>query len=293
MPEWRKPTSANAACACSLILVLALHWPLLSTFDEKGAPLRLLAAYDVVLACLGVLMRALSNAKTGALPFIHSCSRRGPVRGFLCYLHLVQTLHLHLCVRVESTYVRFASALLTTSPWWMDRRGGWTIVMRGKSTFGDAVDDRGSTSTSISSLFVSHVAHLHGLFFALNLSVALSHFREADTNSRVVALPHFRWYWWCLHATTSADVLLQPLVDRGHLPAALLPWLTAASVLPAAVFALPVLAEHVSLVGFSASLVLWCWRQHKAASNFAIALVFTEVYEVAGLLASRYNLVDV
>ena len=91
---------------------------------------------------IDVRIQALFRAKTGALPFWHACSRlkHGNVRGFLSWLNLVQAVHLHACARLEgSVWTRMASAALTTLPWWMDRRGGWTIVLRGPSTFGESV----------------------------------------------------------------------------------------------------------------------------------------------------------
>lgn len=285
----RRRSSPLLLCGGALVAWLLLYQPLVGRYESP--PLLVLAAYDLTLAALAVLVRALSNAKTGALPFLHACSRRGSVRGFLSYLNLVQTIHLHLCAVLDSTHLRFACALLATSPWWMDRRGGWTLVLKGKSTFGNAVD--ASVGASIGSLLISHVAHLHCLFFGLNLTVALSHFRGDYAPNRLIDQPHFRRYLWWLHATTSADVLLQPLVDRRTLPPAVLPWATAASVLPAAFFALPILAEHVSVVGALTSFLLWCARPHCCLSNFCIALVFTEVFEVSSLLAMRYSLVDV
>ena len=85
-------------------------------------------------------------------------------------------------------------------------------------------------------------------------------------------------------------VLLQPLVNRRRLPGKFLPWATAASVVPATLFALPVLAEHVSEVAATASFLLWYLREHRAFSNFAIALGFTQTFEVVSLLVHRYSL---
>ena len=293
-------TCAGAA----LIGWLSLFWPIermsasLPYAHGLGvtSPLAL-AGYDIVLAFLAVLLRAFSSAKTGALPFWHACSRlkHGNVRGFLSWLILVQAIHLHVCAYfgAHSVTFRMASALLTTLPWWMDRRGGWTIVLQGKSTFSEVVNNENSYSdTSTLGLLLSHVLHLHGLFHGLNLTVSLSHFSDLRDNHKVVYQPHFRLYWFWLHLTTSADVLLQPLVDRRLLPHSLLPYITGASVVPACLFALPVLAEHVSVHGAAASFMLWWGREHRAFSNFLLSLAFTEIFEVVTLLANRYSLVD-
>ena len=254
-------------------------------------PLPVLAVYDVILAALGVLVRALSSRKTGNLPFFHACSRKGTVRGFLSLLNLVQAIHLHFCAAFDSTLSRMLSALLTTVPWWMDRRGGWYIVLRGSSTFGETNSVEAASTRSAGSLLISHVAHLHGLFFGLNLTVALSHFRDDPGTNRIVDLGHFRCYWLWLHAATGCDVVFQALVDRQWFPSVVLPWANAACSAPALLFALPVLGEHVSEVGAAASFLLWYLRENRALSNFLICLVWTEVYEVTALLVSRYNLV--
>ena len=269
-----------------LLLFVPLHMHL------ESMPLYVLTLYDVVLALLGVFTRASSNAKTGALPFWHACSRKGNARGFLSWLHLVQAIHLHVCVRTESCPMRMLSALLTTLPWWMDRRGGWTIVLRGASSFGDIVNDGSSSRTSTLSLLLSHVLHLHGLFYGLNLTSALSHFADAMDNRFIVLLPHFRLYFVFLNLTCAADVLLQPLVDRRLMEPRALPVLLGVSVLPACVFALPVLAEHVSWHGAVFSFALWWGREHRALSNLAIVMIFTEVLEVVSLLVARYSIVD-
>ena len=280
-------------CRCVFAAWLGLFFPLHAHL--ASAPLWALCVYDVTLAWLGVLMRAFSSAKTGALPFWHACSRlkAGNVRGFLAWLHLVQAIHLHACARLETRlYVRMVLALLTTIPWWMDRRGGWTIVLRGASSFGEIVNEQPTNSSTLS-LLLSHVFHLHGLFHGLNLTCALSVFAEAPGNHNVVDLAHFRLYWFALNVTTSADVLLQPLVDRRWLSPRVLQAVLAASVLAAAVFALPVLAEHVSVHGAIASFVLWWGREHCAFSNVLIALGFSQAFEVVSLLANRYSIVDV
>ena len=192
-------------------------------------------------------------------------------------------------MRVETVSLRMIGCLLTTMPWWMDRRGGWTIVVHGESSFGKTVSEQ-PKGTSVQSLLVSHVAHLHGMFFGLNLTCALSHFRESFPE-QVVNLPSFRWYWWCLNLSTSADVLLEPLVSRQLISRKALTWMTAASVIPAALLALPVLAEHVSEVAATTSFLLWYMREHRAFSNLLVCLVFTETFEIASLLAHRYSLI--
>ena len=57
---------------CCWMLVLP---PVLLLRGAPPVPEWALAVYDVVLAGLGVLVRAFSSAKTGALPFWHACSR--------------------------------------------------------------------------------------------------------------------------------------------------------------------------------------------------------------------------
>jgi hypothetical protein len=240
----------------------------------------------------------------------------------------VQAIHLHVCARLEaSTALRMLSALLTTLPWWMDRRGGWTIVMKGSSTFSEIVDAEPKNGSTLS-LLLSHVLHLHGLFHGLNITCALSHFAGAPEHG-VVELAHFRLYWLSLVATSAADVMLQPLVDRKMLPPSAplpdrthrararsasarptpdarrptsdavpargrraLPYLLGASVLPAVVLALPMLSEHVSFISTAASFALWWGREHRALSNLALALAFSQLYEIVALLAARYSLVD-
>ena len=138
----------------------------------------------------------------------HTCCRFAIHR-----LLVVQAFHLHVCARCESYVPRMVSALLTTVPWWMDRRGGWTIVLRGASSFSEIVNDQ-QHNTSTLSLLLSHVIHLHGLFHGLNLTAALALFIDQTSHYRVVALPHFRLYFVCINLSCAADVLLQPLVDR-------------------------------------------------------------------------------
>lgn len=72
-----------------LLLWLALFVPLQFVFSDV-VPLWMLTVYDVVLAGLGVLVRAVSSAKTGALPFWHACSRlkHGNARGFMSWCAL-------------------------------------------------------------------------------------------------------------------------------------------------------------------------------------------------------------
>ena len=53
--------------------------------------------------------------------------------------------------------------LLTTMPWWMDRRGGWTIVVHGESSFGKTVSEQSKARRLV--LLMSHVAHLHGILW--------------------------------------------------------------------------------------------------------------------------------
>jgi len=263
-------------------------------FCGNDLPVPVLTAFDLMLAFLGVLVRALSSHKTGNLPFFHACSRKGSVRGFLSLLNLVQAIHLHACASLERTSFRMLSALLTTLPWWMDRQGGWYIVMSGASSFGEAVNEpilKIHPARSVLSLLVSHVVHLHGLFFGLNLTVALSHFREDPGVRRIVDLPHFRAYWLWLHAATGCDVVFQALVDRRWLSASLLPWLTALCSAPALFFALPVLVDHVSEVSAAMSFLLWYLREHRALSSTLLCLLWTEAYEVTALLVARYNLV--
>ena len=256
-------------------------------------PLSFLAFYDVTLALLGVLVRAWSRSSTvGAnLPFLHSCSRRsGSIRVFLSWLSLVQAVHLHICARLESPALRMLSAALTTLPWWMDRRGGWTVVLRGRSSLGDVINEL-TPRVSIVTALVSHVPHLHGLFFGLNLTVALSHFREESTAHRIVDLQHFRSYWLWLHAATGCDVFLQALVDRRRITPRFLHWLSALSVVPVFICAIPVLKEHVSVEGATFSVLLWYLRPDHALSNFTICMLWTEIFEVVSLLVERYNLV--
>ena len=281
-------TISGTALCVWLLLFIPLH----ANLDT--VPLYVLTIYDIVLACLGVFARASSSAKTGVLPFWHACSRlkHSNARGFLSWLHLVQAIHLHTCARLEMTWPRMASALLTTIPWWMDRRGGWTIVLRGASSFGDIVDEGSSAKSSTLSLLLSHVLHLHGLFHGLNLTCALSHFAEDPDNNTVVQLPHFRLYFVFLNLTCAADVLLQPLADRRLMTPKTLSFVLGVSVVPACVFALPVLAEHVSVQGAFMSFALWWGREHRAFSNLLLAMTFTEVFEVASLLAARYSIVD-
>ena len=59
-----------------------------------------------------------------------------------------------------------------------------------------------------------------------------------------------------------------------------------------ALFALPTLAEHVSVQGAAASFVLWWGREHRAFSNFVLSMTFAQLFEVVSLLATRYSLVD-
>ena len=80
--------------------------------------------------------------------------------------------------------------------------------------------------------------------------------------------------------TCAADVLLQPLVDRRLMEPRALPVLLGVSVVPACVFALPVLAEHVSWHGAVFSFALWWGREHRALSNLAIVMIFTEVLDL-------------
>ena len=266
-----------------------LRWLLCGTTP----PLPVLAAYDVTLAALGVLVRALASRKVGAMPFWHSCSRKGSVRGFLALLNLVQTIHLHCCAHLENTAARMLSAVLTTAPWWMDRRGGWFIVLRGSSTFGEQVDDAAiSPRASAATILIAHAGHLHALYFGLNLTTALSHFREDPSTHRIVDVAHFRAYWLLLNLCTGCDVVLQALVDRRLITPQRLHWMAALSVVPAAAYALPVLMENVSVEGASASFLLWYLRKHCCLSNFSICLIWTEVFEVVNLLVSRYNLVE-
>lgn len=277
---------AVAVCGFLLCVWLILYWVKL----HGTAPPLWLATYDVVLALICVLMRALSSSKTGMLPFLHACSRKGGVRGFLSWLNLVQAIHLHVCANAESAPVRMLSAMLTTLPWWMDRRGGWTIVLHGPSTFGKSVQMQ--PRASVFSLLLSHFFHLHGLFNSLNLTCALSHFRDAVDHRAVVLLPEFRHYWWWLNVTTSADVLLQPLVQRRIIPHHVVPVMLALSMLPACCFAGSILFEHCSIHGAGASFLLWYSREDRAASNLALSLAFTQIFEVTSLLADRYSLVS-
>ena len=256
-------------------------------------PLPVYAAYDIALASVGVLVRALASRKVGALPFFHACSRKGSVRGFLSLLNLVQIIHLHCCAHLEWTCSRMLSAVLTTLPWWMDRQGGWTLVMSGKSSFGEQVDDVAiSPKASVPTVLLAHVGHLHALFFGLNLTTALSHFRDDPTVHRIVDIPHFRAYWLMLNLCTGCDVVLQACVDRRWMHPQSHHLLAALSVAPAAACALPVLVENVSVEGASASFLLWYLRQHRCLSNFAMCLLWTECFEVVSLLVNRYNLVE-
>ena len=56
-------------------------------------------------------------------------------------------------------------------------------------------------------------------------------------------------------------------------------------------FGLTVLTERISIHGAGSSLALWHARHHCAATNFALALAFTEAIELMALLANRYSLV--
>ena len=49
--------------------------------------------------------------------------------------------------------------------------------------------------------------------------------------------------------------------------------------------------ERISFHGAGSSLALWHARHHCAATNFALALAFTEAIELMALLANRYSLV--
>ena len=159
----------------------------------------LLAVFDITLAALGVLVRAFATSKRGTIPFLAGCSRKGGVRGMLSMLNLMQAIHLHVSARSRWSTTRALSAVLTTAPWWMDRRGGWTIILSGPSTFSGYVD--ADLKEPIIQVLLSHVIHLHGLFNGLNLTLALTHFREGISNHRLVELPHFRWYWLWLNIT--------------------------------------------------------------------------------------------
>ena len=86
--------------------------------------------------------------------------------------------------------------------------------------------------------------------------------------------------------------MLQPLVDRRYIPHHIVPVVLALSTLPACAFGAAVLLEHVSVHGAVASFLLWYARANCAATNFAIALVFTQIFELASLLTHRYNLVN-
>ena len=171
----------------------------------------------------------------------------------------------------------------------MDMRGGWVIVFRGPSTFSDTVGR--DLHEPIVRLLISHILHLHALYHGLNLTVALTHFRDTHSTHDLIYLPHFRWYWLSLHLTTALDVLLQPLVDRRLLRSDRVPFALASCVALCCCFALPVLLQHVSEVGATLSYLLGYLREQRAASNFALAFVMTEVFELWTLLAGRYSLV--
>ena len=87
--------------------------------------------------------------------------------------------------------------------------------------------------------------------------------------------------------------MLQPLVDRRLLAHRWREIALNTTTFFATVFALPVLSEHVSLQGAGASFALWWGREHRAFSNFLLSLLFCQLFEVVGLLARRYSLVDV
>jgi len=269
-------------------------WPgMAQERPQSNASALLLAAYDIGLAGLGVLVRALSTSKKSRTPFLFGVaslsSRKGGIRGFLSMLNLVQAVHLHVCAQSCWATSRALSALLTTAPWWMDRRGGWTIVLDGPSSFSASVDE--DLREPMLQIVISHVLHLHALFHGLNLTLALTHFREHYAAHHIVSLPEYRCYFIALHVTTSLDVLLQPLVHRRVLPARMVPIALGLAVAVCALFALPLLLQYVSEVGAALSFLLAYTREQKAASNFALALVLTEVFEVWQVLASKYSLV--
>ena len=290
--------------ALALIGWLSLFWPIermsasLPYAHGLGvtSPLAL-AGYDIVLAFLAVLLRAFSSAKTGALPFLARVlapqARQRPRIFVVAHPRpsgpppRVRVLWRALCHLPDGLRAADDAPVVDGPPRRLDD------CPAGQVDFSEVVNNENSYSdTSTLGLLLSHVLHLHGLFHGLNLTVSLSHFSDLRDNHKVVYLPHFRLYWFWLHLTTSADVLLQPLVDRRLLPHGLLPYITGASVVPACLFALPVLAEHVSVHGAAASFMLWWGREHRAFSNFLLSLAFTEIFEVVTLLANRYSLVD-
>ena len=278
MPSRRAATAANARRASSAALVCWLALGLVASCAPEAPAPAPLALYDVVLAGLGVLVRLLWSSRGKADANLLSGLARS-ARGGFCVLHLVQAVHLHVCAGTELFAVRALSGLLTSAPWWM---GGW------RSLLGEREPPSRDDALQIVAL---HVLHLHGLYHGLHLTLVLTHFRETYASHEVVRERTFRWYWLALHAATSLDVLLQPLVDRRLLPGGWLrPALGAAAGL-CALLALPVLALHVSEVGAILSFLLSYLRERRAASNLALAFVMTEVFELWTLLAGRYSLV--